>query len=96
MIELSADEMSAWRSHPTTGKFLQFLKDYRVQLAEEIATTIASGNTVDQLHMEKVVLICGIHLDLENLQFADIANFYSTPEKEGKEDEPENNRSRQA
>ncbi len=88
MLELSSEELSAWRSHPTTGKFFKFLRDYRVQLAEDVATQISVGNHLDEEHIGKIALTCGIYLDLEEISFEDIKNFYTTePEKDG---EPKN------
>ena len=68
-------------------KFLKFLRDFRLQLAEDVANSLATGNKVDAVQVDQVAFVCGIYLDLENIQFEDIKNFYAIPEKEGKEND---------
>lgn len=81
-MDLSPEELSAWRINPTTVKFFRFLRDYRIQLAENVANGLAQGNPIDKEHADKVAMMCGLYYDLETIQISDIKNFYQSEKGE--------------
>lgn len=75
-----------WRQHPVSRVVLQFLHDYRVQLADGVAQSVFKGNTVKQDYLDEVAFKCGVMEDVETLEADDINKFYgietSSEEKE--------------
>lgn len=76
MFDMSIEEFGQWKTNPTTEKFFRWLNDRRIQMAEDVAASLAAGVTIEKSYADDVALRCEIYLDLESLDFGDIANFY--------------------
>ena len=74
----------AWKQHPTTQRYLKYLRDYRHQIADSIAGHVAVGATVTPQLLEKASIRCEIMLDLENLTCDLLNSFY--PDEGNKDD----------
>lgn len=85
--EISAEQLLQWRQHPVSLRFFQYLRDYRAQIGDTIAASIATGSPIDHAYSDTAALRCEIMLDLEEIAVDDINHFYNPPtEKEEKED----------
>lgn len=81
-----------WRQNPTTKLVLQFLHDYRVQLADGIAQAVFKGKPVKQDYLDEVAFKCGVMEDVETLEADDINQFYGieTPQQSEEKKETKN------
>lgn len=57
---------------------LQFLRDYRVQMADGVAQSLFKGKTVTKEYIDEVASKCGAMEDVETLEADDINLFYGT------------------
>lgn len=79
---MQAEEWSRWKNNRTTRKFFKYVKDFREQIAHEIAAHIAEGIPIPQGDVEKAALRCQIFMDLEELTSDEIALFYREEDDE--------------
>ena len=81
-MELSQKEMETWRNNPTTKKYFKYLNDYRLMLADSMASYLYDGILIDHENLKECALRCEILKDIEDVEFDDIENFYKEEEKE--------------
>ena len=76
--------LGMWRAHPVTALLLQYLRDLRIQLADNIAKEIFNGRNVDASYISEVAIRCGVLQDVEELDASSINDFYGTEPQEEK------------
>ena len=87
--KFSADELSNWRANPTTHKWFQFIKDYRQQVANEIAARIFNGDTLEKEIIDGAAMRCEILQDIDAMTSDDLNKFYNAdPQQGGIDNEP--------
>lgn len=68
-----------WKAHPSTGPFLQFLRDQRSRLMDQWA----SGQEMDPRHQTKALLMG----ELADLEWPDVASFYDLSAEDSADDQ---------
>jgi hypothetical protein len=73
---ISQEALNNWRNHPVSRAVLQYLQDYRLQMAEKVAESLFQGQSISQDRVDEVALRCEIMGDVANISADDINTFY--------------------
>lgn len=92
---MSASELRAWRSDPTTQKVLRYLARFRAQVVEQLAEGGSTEPTTEATAMRTVEFVSKAQLlkDLTTLEAKDVADFYGLPVPGDAEDKKNSTRS---
>lgn len=72
------EEFTGWKASPITKFFLKYLRDYREDLKEELATgrlVAERADTTAMKHAESIGM-CSLILDILGLEYLAISEFY--------------------
>ena len=79
---LSPEEWARWNKNPVTLKYLQYMYDFRIQIASSIAEAVSYGHQITPEVIHRDTTQCEVLLMLSNLSIEDINSFYQPEEKE--------------
>lgn len=79
-------DFGAWKHHPVTKLFLQFLRDYELIYADELNRRVRlSMASPDQFALGKLAGYANAILDVGNPTYESIAKLYELPQQETEE-----------
>ena len=73
-MEITISELAAWRVHPTTSKIMEYIKDFRENVKEELVRLPL--NSESSLMTAQAVSSCRILQHILELNYEDLVQFY--------------------
>lgn len=87
-MQITISEFAAWKHHPVTVEFMQYLKDVRLSLQDDLVEghfTRGSTDETAQLTADAIGR-CKLLRDLSAIEYTDILKFYDIDIEEGNND----------
>lgn len=81
-MEITQEAWASWKTQPITLEFFKYIEDFRENVAKEVAMSIAEGELMPHEIIEELTARCRAYVDIEDLDFDTIDEFYNPKEDE--------------
>lgn len=88
MIDITEADFNAWKHHPVTKRYLQFLRDFERDTEETLIIKLRSATaSPDGFELGQLTGFANAVRDMATLEYVHIAKFYYTPPEEEKQEQ---------